>query len=109
MARTALAEPSYDDTLERLVDMVRVDELVPGDLVKNYPMEAVFITRVAPHPLFPPETGLILVIWFLHNEGEYSFDALLPMQEVGSRIASGDILRRNRLRQAFKMGGTFGG
>lgn len=105
----SLVRSSDEDRIERMVNVVRVDQLEPGDLVKNYPMEATFIARVTPHPLFPPETGLVLVIWFLHNEGEYSFDALLSMQEVGTREILTVAKRKDGLRKAFRMGGGFGG
>ena len=57
--------------------MATVASLIPGDLVRNGDMEAVFIARV-PHPLYP---GLQLVTWRL-GDG-WSFDALDARQEVG--------------------------
>lgn len=76
--------------------MATVADLVPGDLVRNAGMEAVYIEQ-APHPLFP---GLRLVIWRL-GDG-WSFDALSSRQEVGEVWMASDFTARHaRLRQVL--------
>lgn len=73
--------------------MATVASLIPGDLVRNGDMEAVFIARV-PHPLYP---GLQLVTWRL-GDG-WSFDALDARQEVGDVWMVSDYMaRQERLR-----------
>lgn len=74
---------------------VRVIDLLPGDLVANYGMEAVFISR-EPHPKYK---GLALVHWRL-MEGDESHDALSYEQVVGDRKPSTDEQRDQRLRAA---------
>ena len=74
--------------------MATVADLIPGDLVRNGGMEAVYITQ-SPHPLYP---GLRLVIWRL-GEG-WSFDALDSRQEVGEVWMASDFdARMARLRE----------
>jgi hypothetical protein len=76
--------------------MATVADLVPGDLVRNAGMEAVYVTQ-SPHPLYP---GLRLVIWRL-GDG-WSLDALDSRQEVGEvRLASDFDARMARLRGAL--------
>lgn len=87
--------------------MARVDELVPGDevTIPGHDEVGIFIARVAPHPIYPASTGLVLVIWWLVSERRHSFDALLSMQDVGTRQRISDVRRKQNLRRALQMGG----
>lgn len=62
---------------------MRVIELTPGDKIVGVGPEgkrtATFLAQTK-HPMYP---GLQLVIWWLHEEGTWSFDALSPVQYVG--------------------------
>jgi hypothetical protein len=79
--------------------MATVSALFPGDLVTLGEASAVFITRTA-HPDYPT---LMLVVWRLGPElgGDWSFDALLPYQEVGDVTPSTIRERTDRLRTAL--------
>jgi hypothetical protein len=79
--------------------MATVSALAPGDLVTNAGMSAVFIARMV-HPKWP---ALMLVAWRLDEEvgGGWSFDALLPHQEVGDVVSSTIQDRADRLRTAL--------
>jgi hypothetical protein len=77
---------------------VKVEELTPGDLVTNGPMQAVFVAR-CPHPLFD---GLQLVIWrMLGAPIVWSHDALSLRQEVGEAVDATPEQRTVRLRAAL--------
>lgn len=62
---------------------VRVIDLSPGDRVTSLGVDgdvhATFLVQ-SKHPLYP---GLQLVIWWVHEEARWSFDALSPIQQVG--------------------------
>jgi hypothetical protein len=79
---------------------MKVSELTPGDLicpeVGGSPSWAVFITSCH-HPLWP---GLRLVIWRM-PDGSYSFDALMPGQEVGVLQAQGKEQKERSVRWAL--------
>lgn len=79
---------------------VRVQELLPGDIVENGPMKATFIFRHGQHPRYP-NTALNLVVWVL-EDGSFSFDALLGMQEVGHRHIMEPIDRLRNLEEELK-------
>lgn len=87
---------------------VRVCYLMPGDLVimrdstPLMPKEAVFIGKVTPHPLYPT---LCMVIWWLPEIQEYSFDALSPIQELPGYTTK-HLERIERLRQILTPGAT---
>jgi hypothetical protein len=72
-------------------------QLLPGDLVRNGPMEAVFVGALHEHPLYP---GLWLAIWRMPDDS-VSLDALDPNQHVGLRPLDTHRQRHNRLRQAL--------
>jgi hypothetical protein len=63
--------------------MLRVIDLQPGDKIVGKGVDgdrtATFLVQQK-HPLYP---GLQLVVWWLHEEGSWSFDALSPIQVVG--------------------------
>jgi len=80
----------------------RVADLIPGDLVTQGNMSAVFIVTCR-HPLWPT---LQLVIWRLDND-EWSHDALSILQEVGEIISSTKSEREARLRAALVGGRTW--
>lgn len=71
-----------------------VRQLKPGDVIRSGMDSAIFIIH-GPHPV-PKynEQGFRLVIWRLLSRsgslGEYSFDTLLPEQEVGEALAQTD-------------------
>lgn len=73
--------------------MAKVRELIPGDQVILIGMPGVFVTRLN-HPRYP---GLQQVIWYLPLQGEYSFDALRPDQEIGQLVESTNEDRVRRL------------
>jgi hypothetical protein len=58
--------------------MMRVTDLKPGQYIENGGMAATFVTFTN-HPL---DRGMALVIWQL-DSGEWSFDSLHPLQDVG--------------------------
>lgn len=69
--------------------MAKVNELMPGDTIKTGPINpaefAIFLGRISPHPMSRYNDGfkgLDLVIWRM-NDGRVSFDALMPIQDVG--------------------------
>lgn len=74
-------------------------DLRPGDKVEVVGMESpVFIGVISPHPMSHYNASfkhLWLVIWRMDN-GEVSFDALSPMQNVGklSESATPGVLTR---------------
>jgi hypothetical protein len=76
--------------------MMMLAELVPGDLIHQGDMSAVYVTRSV-HPIWP---GLMLVIWRLEDEG-WSFDALKNNQDVGDPVPSTAHERKERLRHAL--------
>lgn len=59
----------------------RIDELEPGDVVLDTALgiHATMLALHVPHPLYPQ---LALVIWWMHEERRWSFDALHPQQEL---------------------------
>lgn len=63
---------------------VRIDTLVPGDVVTLPGLDTgTLVAVVTPHPLKQyGDAGLSLVIWWLHTEKRWSFDALLARQEL---------------------------
>lgn len=73
--------------------LTRVSELLPGDLVSQGGMQAVFITH-CPHPVWP---RLRLVIWRL-DDGGWSHDALDADQDVGEAAPATSEERQHRLR-----------
>lgn len=75
--------------------MSRVCELLPGDLVSQAGMSAVFVTH-CPHPLY---AGLRMVIWRM-GDGSWSHDALDAGQDVGVVTDATPEERRDRLRHA---------
>lgn len=83
---------------------VRVEDLKPGMLVRQAGREAVFIAQ-SQHPLWPT---LQLVIWRLLDDGlpgEWSFDALRAIQEVGEADPEeSDAQRRSRLHRVLLTG-----
>lgn len=85
--------------------MTTVINLTPGDAV---PMplggEATFIAQTA-HPIWP---YLQLVVWRMpegHAGGDWSHDALSPVQDVGEALPATTVQRQDRLRIAL-LGGT---
>lgn len=60
---------------------MRVIDLQPGDRVtdESHTESATFLTQ-SRHPLYPT---LQLVVWWLHSDARWSFDALSPVQYVG--------------------------
>lgn len=76
--------------------MSTVAELLPGDLVSNGGMSAVYITRTT-HPIWP---HLELVIWRM-EDGSWSHDALLARQDVGAVTDATTPERRVRLHRAL--------
>ena len=76
--------------------MTQVQHLLPGDLVTQGEMSAVYVTQ-AEHPLFP---GLRLVVWRLDGGG-WSHDALRPDQDVGEAAVTVPAQRAVRLRRAL--------
>lgn len=76
-----------------------VNDLLPGDLVHVFgiTLSGIFIAK-APHPDYP---GLMLVIWRL-SDGELSFDALLPDQDIGHIESSTGEERGRRLLKTLK-------
>lgn len=79
----------------------RVVDLIPGDEVTIFGgSSAVFVARTD-HPIWP---NLQLVVWRLpkgHPIGEWSHDALSPVQEVGDVTRSTPDERQARLRAAL--------
>jgi hypothetical protein len=80
--------------------VTRVSELIPGQIVDNGGMSALFICQ-APHPLYP---ALRLVVWQLAGSGRYSFDALDARQDVGQARPDDYHARRLRLAAALQGG-----
>lgn len=76
--------------------MATVAELLPGDLVSQGGMSAVFITHCQ-HPIWP---DLRLVIWRL-DDGGWSHDALRHDQEVGVVQPGSQAELAARLREAL--------
>lgn len=62
---------------------VRVIDLTPGDRITSMGIDgdihATFLVQ-SKHPIYP---GLQLVVWWMHEEARWSFDALSPIQQVG--------------------------
>lgn len=75
--------------------MAQVSELLPGDLVSQAGMSAVFVTHCQ-HPIWP---HLRMVIWRL-DDGSWSHDALRADQDVGAITDATSEERRDRLRHA---------
>lgn len=80
--------------------MARVYDLQPGDLVTvpGSDLSGTFIAQT-PHPSYPG--GLSLVIWKM-SDGTFSFDALLPNQEIGEIKPATGQERGMRLMMALK-------
>jgi len=84
---------------------VRINELTPGDVVTMPGLDTgTLIAIVYPHPINQyGNAGLALVIWWLHTEKRWSFDALLPYQELtGAVVEPTDFFRQqSALRSAI--------
>jgi hypothetical protein len=67
---------------------VRIDTLVPGDVVTLPGLDTgTLVAVVTPHPLKQyGDAGLSLVIWWLHTGKRWSFDALLAWQELTNSV-----------------------
>lgn len=80
---------------------VTVRQLVAGDKVNLGEDSAIFIVQ-APHAKYP---GLQLVVWrLLDRSGKpasYSFDALLPDQEIGELVPATEIERAFSYQRAI--------
>lgn len=75
--------------------MVRVQDLMGGDVVKGGVREATFIGS-SQHPGYP---GLALVVWRM-SDGAFSYDALSWEQVVGTVNRMGRVGWMQRLKKA---------
>lgn len=79
--------------------MAKVIELIPGDKVTNPHGSAIFVAQTT-HPIYP---SFQLVIWYM-GDNQWSFDALMPGQEVG-KVNYHKQDRQRNLRTALQSDG----
>lgn len=66
--------------------MTQVRDMEPGDVLEMGGATATLIVT-CPHPWYSAQFAL--VVWWLHAERRYSFDALLWRQELLGRVVRG--------------------
>lgn len=66
--------------------MTAVRDMEPGDVLEMGGATATLIVT-CPHPWYGAQFAL--VVWWLHGEQRYSFDALLWRQELPGRVLRG--------------------
>jgi hypothetical protein len=87
--------------------MTEVQELQAGDVLELGGATATLIVTT-PHPWY--NSGFALVVWWLHAEQRYTFDALLWRQELLGRVVRGPFgpvnrdVRERAWREATKGG-----
>jgi hypothetical protein len=87
--------------------MTEVRDLQAGDVIEMGGATATVIVT-SPHPWY--NSGFALVVWWLHAEQRYSFDALLWRQELLGRVVRGPLgpagreQRERAWREATKAG-----
>lgn len=87
--------------------MTAVRDLEPGDVLEMGGATATLIAT-CPHPFYSAQFAL--VIWWLHGEQRYTFDALLWRQELLGRVVRGPFgsqgreQRERAWREATKAG-----
>lgn len=86
---------------------VTVRDLEPGDVLEMGGATATLIVT-APHPWYSAQFAL--VVWWLHAEQRFSFDALLWRQVLPGRLVRGPLgpvsreVRERAWREAAKAG-----
>jgi len=82
---------------------VRIRDLQPGDHTRHAGDEAVFLTRIRPHPKYP---NLDLVIWYMLKSSlkgyTWSLDALDPDMELPSDMTVDTKHRSGWLREVIE-------
>lgn len=73
--------------------MTEVRDLEPGDVLEMGGATATVIVT-SPHPWYSAQFAL--VVWWLHAEQRYTFDALLWRQELLGRVVRGPFGPVNR-------------
>jgi hypothetical protein len=66
-----------------------VQELKPGDVFEMGGETATLLVTHN-HPVYR-HAGMALVVWWLHKEQRYSFDALLWIQELPGKVVNGPL------------------
>lgn len=83
--------------------MIRIRDLIPGDKLTMPTAEGrengIFVGSINPHPVYP--NNFWLVIWWIVERKEYSFDALVPDQMLPGVVDRDK--RKANLRKALKL------